>query len=433
MKRASLRKYILPEFNSKNISVNVYNGIALAVAINLVNPYYAKFAERLGANDYQMAYLNSLPAFISLFALIPGAIFIDLFGNKLKSTMWIMLLHKVFFLIIAFVPLINGVSKPWLFILLIALMNLPGSIYTMGYQSSIGDIFSPSERGLAMGLRNRYSDIFRLVITFISGVLLSIPKNDAQIILLYQIFFVITFVIGLLEVYTFSKFTTSGVNVLSDQPIVHKATEKYMQGLKKILQAFKVSLTFSLTDKVFKQFLIASLIFHFGWQMGWPLFNIYTITKLGANEAWLSAISIAGGITAIMTATQWAKFADKRGNTLAAVLATFGMSVTPFLYVLSDSLYMLVLFNVLIGFSITGTVLILFNLLLEATPSQNRTTIIALYNTAIAISATVAPIAGVWLMQQTSLDISLIITGVLRFFGCFAFFLMSRTRERSVN
>jgi len=74
MKRASLRKYILPEFNSKNISVNVYNGIALAVAINLVNPYYAKFAERLGANDYQMAYLNSLPAFISLFALIPGAI-----------------------------------------------------------------------------------------------------------------------------------------------------------------------------------------------------------------------------------------------------------------------------------------------------------------------------------------------------------------------
>jgi MFS family permease len=422
-----LRNYI-PVFNSKNISINVYNGIALAVAINLVNPYYAKFAERLGANEYQMAYLNSLPAFISLFALIPGAIFIDLFGNKLKSTTWIMLFHKVFFLIIAFVPLINGVSKPWLFIILIALMNLPGSIYTMGYQSSIGDIFSPSERGLAMGLRNRYSDIFRLLITFISGVLLSIPKNDAEIIFLYQIFFVISFIIGLLEVYTFSKFTAVGVNVLTDQPIVRTTHEKYIQGLKKILQAFKVSLTFSLTDKVFKQFMVASLIFHFGWQMGWPLFNIYTITKLGANEAWLSAIAIAGGITAIMTATQWAKFADKRGNTLAAVIATFGMSVTPFLYVLSDSLYMLVLFNVLIGFSITGTVLILFNLLLEATPSQNRTTIIALYNTAIAVSATIAPLAGVWLMAQTSLDLSLLITGVLRFCGCFAFFLMSRQR-----
>ena len=428
MKRSSLRNFIIPEFKSKNLAINVYNGIALAVAINLVNPYYAKFAERLGASDYQMAYLNSLPAFISLFALIPGAIFIDLFGNKLKSTTWIMLLHKIFFLIIAFIPLMTGVSKPWLFILLIALMNLPGSIYTMGYQSSIGDIFSPSERGLAMGLRNRYSDIFRLGITFISGVLLSIPKDDAQIILLYQIFFVTSFFIGLLEVYTFSKFTATGANVLSDRPKGQPPSEKYLQGLKKILQAFKVSLTFSLTDKVFKQFLVASLIFNFGWQMGWPLFNIYTITKLGANEAWLSAISIASGITAIMTATQWAKFADKRGNTLAAVIATFGMSVTPFLYVLSDTLYMLVLFNILIGFSVTGTVLILFNLLLEATPSQNRTTIIALYNTAIAVSATIAPIAGVWIMQQTSLDTSLLITGGLRFLGCFAFFLMSRQR-----
>ncbi|HSN65709.1 MAG TPA: MFS transporter, partial [Fusibacter sp.] len=211
-----LRNYIIPDFKSKNITINVYNGIALAVAINLVNPYYAKFAERLGASDYQMAYLNSLPAFISLFALIPGAIFIDLFGNKLKSTTWIMLLHKLFFLIIAFVPMIDGISKPWLFILLIAFMNLPGSIYTMGYQSSIGDIFSPSERGLAMGLRNRYSDIFRLLITFISGVLLSIPKNDSEIILLYQLFFVVSFVIGLFEVYTFSKFTAVGVNVLAD-------------------------------------------------------------------------------------------------------------------------------------------------------------------------------------------------------------------------
>ena len=428
MKRSSLRNFIIPEFKSKNLAINVYNGIALAVAINLVNPYYAKFAERLGASDYQMAYLNSLPAFISLFALIPGAIFIDLFGNKLKSTTWIMFLHKIFFLIIAFIPLMTGISKPWLFILLIALMNLPGSIYTMGYQSSIGDIFSPSERGLAMGLRNRYSDIFRLGITFISGVLLSIPKDDAQIILLYQIFFVTSFFIGLLEVYTFSKFTATGANVLSDRPKGQPPSEKYLQGLKKILQAFKVSLTFSLTDKVFKQFLVASLIFNFGWQMGWPLFNIYTITKLGANEAWLSAISIASGITAIMTATQWAKFADKRGNTLAAVIATFGMSVTPFLYVLSDTLYMLVLFNILIGFSVTGTVLILFNLLLEATPSQNRTTIIALYNTAIAVSATIAPIAGVWIMQQTSLDTSLLITGGLRFLGCFAFFLMSRQR-----
>jgi len=415
---SGIDKLFKQKFGSKNIKINVYNGIALAIAINLVNPYYAKFAERLGANDYQMAYLNSLPAFVSLFALIPGAIFIDLFGNKLKSTTWIMLVHKLFFLIIAFVPMLSGVSKPWLFIILIALMNLPGAIYTMGYQSSIGDIFTPSERGLAMGLRNKYSDVFRLGITFFSGIMLSLPQNDQQVILLYQVFFVLSFLIGLLEVYTFSKFKTTHTETI----------KRDSMDFSKIMHAFKESLRFSVTDSVFIKFMVASLLFHFGWQMGWPLFNIYTITKLGANEAWLSAISIAGGVASIATATQWAKFADKKTNAFAAFVATFGMSVTPFLYVLSDSLFMLVLFNLLIGFSITGTVLVLFNLLLEATPSQNRTTIIALYNTVIAISATIAPIFGVWIMEHTSLDWSLIITGLFRFLGCFAFFIMSRRK-----
>lgn len=394
--------------DQSNQSINIYNGIALAIAANLVNPYFAKFAGRLGATDFELAYLNSLPAFISLFALIPGAIFIDLFGNKLKSTAGIMLFHKFFYLLFAAVPLIKGVSQPWIFILLIGLMNLPGSIYAMGYQSCVGDLFSPRERGIAMGRRNRFSDIFRLSITFFSGVLLSIPKTNTSIIIMYQVFFIISFVFGLLEVYTFTRFKDEGAHTTPKQ-------------FHRIIETLVSSLKYTVTNKVFYRFMICSLIFHFGWQMGWPLFNIYMINKLGANEAWLSAVSIAGGVASILTATKWAKFSDKHGNGLAVVIATFGMGITPFLYVLSESLIMLVLFNILIGFSITGTTLVLFNLLLEATPTQNRTTIISIYNTLIAISATIAPIFGVWVMSRTSLDLALISTGIMRFIGCLAF------------
>ena len=405
---------------NSNININILNGIALAVATNLVNPYYAKFAERLGATDYQIAYLNSLPAFVSLFALIPGAIFLDVFGSKLKSTTWLMGIHKLFFLLIALVPMIEGLSQSWTFVILIALMNLPGAIYTMGYQSSMGDVFLPTERGRAMGLRNKYSNIFLLGITLLSGLLLSAPQSDANVIRLYQILFLVSFAVGLIEVYTFSKF-----KVIDDTAPVDTSAR-----LQKILNALKESVRFSITDTTFKRFLTASLLFHFGWQMGWPLFNIYTITKLGATEMWLSAISIASTLTSILTATRWAKFADKKGNTFAAIVATFGMSTTPFLYVLSESLSMLVVFNIVIGFSITGTTLVLFNLLLDATPKKNRTTIISIYNTIIALSATVAPVIGVWIMQNTSLDVSLILTGIMRFVGCGAFYFMYKKSAR---
>ena len=175
-----------------NIKINITNGIASIVALNLVTPYFAKFAERLGASDYHIALLSSLPATVSIFVLIPGAIIIDSFKNKKTITGSIMFAHKVFFLLLALVPFVNRSYQAWVFVILVGLMNLPGSISAMGFQSCIGDIFDEKTRGKAMGLRNRYSAIFGMGIIFLSGQLLTrIPKSNEQAIILYQIFFVI--------------------------------------------------------------------------------------------------------------------------------------------------------------------------------------------------------------------------------------------------
>lgn len=398
-----------------NLHMNIYNGIALAIAVNLVNPYYAKFAQRLGATDYQLAYLNSWPAFVSIFALIPGALILETFGSKHKSTSRFMLFHKFFFIALACVPFIQSISRPWLFIALVGLMNFPGSIYSMGYQSCVGDLFTASERSTAMSLRNKYSDVFRLLITMISGQLLTtLPKTDGQTIHLYQVFFVIAFGFGLLEYLTFKNFK------------METAYEAKSPNLIDFFSTFKDGLHYIAKSKEFQLFFVCSLIFHFGWQMGWPLYNIYMINTLGANEAWLAAVSIASGLSSILTASYWGKFADRYGNTLAIVIATFGMSITPFLYVMSKSLIMLVLFNIIIGVSITGTVLVLFNMLLDVTPSKNRTTIISIYNTLIAISATIAPIIGVALQNITSLEFALIFVGFLRLLGSVSFYLRKK-------
>ncbi|MBF4693839.1 MFS transporter [Fusibacter ferrireducens] len=406
------KKYFKDRSEISNLNINIYNGIFYALALNLVNPYFAKFAERLGAGDYELAFLNSGPAFVSIFALIPGALIIETFGDKKKSTAFIMFAHKLFYLLLAIVPFVHDISKPWLFVLLVALMNFPGSIYLMGYQICIGDLFAPRERSRAMGLRNKYSDLFKLMTTLIAGQLLTrLPQNNQEVIFLYHIFFLIAFAFGILEVLSFSKFTIR--TLYAPQKTSFKAS-------------LKDAVAFVRNNSEFKIFLACSLTFYFGWQMGWPLFNIYLIKTLGANEAWLSAISIASGLSSILTSTLWAKFADKYGNTLTIAIATFGMSITPILYALSNSLWMLVLFNVIIGVSIAGTILVLFNMLLEVTPDQNRTTIISIYNTLIAISATFAPIIGVAIKDMTNIKTALVIVGCIRLFGSFTFYLRKK-------
>lgn len=403
-----------------DVKFNVYNGIFLAIATNLVNPYYAKFAQRLGASDYHLAFLNSGPAFVSIFALIPGALIIEALGRKQHTTSIFMLIHKLFFLMLAIVPWLSGVSKPGVFVALVALMNFPGAIYSTGYQSSVGDLFPAKERYDAMSLRNRYADLFRLIITFLSGfALTTVSQNNGHTLIMYQVFFVIAFIFGCFEVYTYYAFEN---------------LSKHSSGKRITITAFyhtlKSGVAYVIQNSEFKLFFICSLIFHFGWQMGWPLFNIYMLQTLSASEGWLSAVSIASALSSILTVTYWGKFAQKHGNTIAIIIATFGMSITPFLYVVSESLAMLVVFNVLIGISITGTTLVLFNMLLDVTPSSNRTTIISIYNTLIAVSATIAPIIGVAIKDAKGLSFALITVGLLRLLGCLSFLIRKKIRNR---
>ena len=403
-----------------NMKVNILNGIASIIAINLVNPYFVKFADRIGATDSHIALLSSLPAFISVIVLIPGAMLIESFKNKKTITSIFFFSHKFFYLLLALVPFISSAYQPMFFVLLVGLMNLPGSIATIGFQSSIGDIFDERKRGRAMGLRNRYSTIFGMIITFISGQLLTrIPKTNSETIILYQIFFVIAFIIAQGEVFSYTKFR--GINN-------KKAEDKtnYKDSLIHTLKNLK-------NEKNFLIFTACSLIFHFGWQMGWPLFSIYTVKVLNANEIWVGAIAIASSLSSILAYTVWAKLADNKGNSIMLSISTVGMAITPILYAMSKSLIALVLFNVIIGVSIAGTVLILFNILLEVTPTKNRTIYIAIYNTLINISATISPLIGVAIKDNFNIYVALIVVGILRLIGSFAFFFRNKSLTKKLE
>ena len=100
------------------------------------------------------------------------------------------------------------------------------------------------------------------------------------------------------------------------------------------------------------------------------------------------------------------------------------MGVTPLLYAVSNQIWLLVLFNVLIGVSVAGTVLLLFNILLEIIPNENRTIYIAIYNTLIAIISGISPILGVKVMDMTNIYIALIAVAVIRLASSIFFYRM---------
>ncbi|HCJ56735.1 hypothetical protein [Lutispora sp.] len=47
-------------------------------------------------------------------------------------------------------------------------------------------------------------------------------------------------------------------------------------------------------------FTLIAFIFHISWQMAWPLFFIYEVDFLHANEAWLSLINVSSALANVV-------------------------------------------------------------------------------------------------------------------------------------
>jgi MFS family permease len=402
-----------------NLSVNNINGILQALSINLVLPYASLYTKRLGGGDSDIALLNSYPAVFCLFAVFFGTYLYRKFKNKKKITSIFFLLSRSFFLIFIFIPFLPQALQPGIFVLLYGVMNFPDSIATIGWQSFIGDLFDGIWRGRALSKRSTLSTVSALLVTFTAGnILYYLPKTNSERMSLYQIFFIIAFVIALFEVYSLNAqhLDKNSHHVEKVTPLDNKSI---FEKINEIIEMFKC-------NKPFLDFSLCVIFFHFSWQMGWPIFFTYEYDILHSNEFWTSIVSTSSCLFQAITFILWQRYSEKRGSSLLIFYAAMLMAFTPFFYLLSKSMLHIVLLSVISGSAISGTTLLLLNNLYEVVPDSDRTTYIAFYTVMTNITLMFAPILGMKLKSATNIYFALFIVGVLRILSSIAFYIRYR-------
>ncbi len=383
-------------------------GMIYELMSNFYKPFAVKFLERIGGGEWAMSLFNSLPGLITLFAVIPGAIFIRKQSSLKIVTMFLIGAGRSFLLLMAFIPFLSGEWQVTAFLLLYSLMCFPDAIYQTSYQAFVGKIFREKDRAYALSTRNKLTVPLVTVMTlFIGKVITSLPRTDHERILIYQAFFLTAFVFGLLELYVFKSFKVEKEN-LEDRI-------NFIESLKKVVH-----------NKPFIFFTACSLAFHFGWQMGWPLFNIYTIKTLGADEMWLAIISVSSSVTMFFAYGYWNRVIHKKGNAYVLAINTMGMAITPLMYILSFNLYVLTFTAFVSGIFIAGTTTVLLSGLLEVTPEADRVTYLAIYSTLTNLSLAIAPLIGHWFLGFRGIAFALVMTAIFRIFGSLAFFYRNK-------
>lgn len=393
----------------KNALFIIFEGIAFTAVLNLYNPFVQMFAKRMGANDLHIALINSLPPLVAIFVLIPCGFLIERINRKKQTTMLLIFLNSLFYAGIAFVPFIPDRLKVLIYVVLIGLMNMPGSLYQTTWQSFFADTFSGSQANRVYSLRSKYGALIGLLVALVTGwILTNIPKTEGERLVIYQVFYGICFAISLLQLYFLSK-------VGGDRAPESVGAGRQPVSLK--LGDFKEVFA----NKGFMVYCLCGLFFQFTWQMGWPLFFLYNADYAKLNEFQLGLVNVVSGLASFLSFSVWNRLLEKYGSRKMIIFGVLGLALNPLFYTVQMSFFAIMVVNMLAGIGGAGFALVLFCGLLETLPESKKTVYISVFNTMINVSGFISPLIGIWLYGRMGIYSAMFVVGVLRLLALLAY------------
>jgi hypothetical protein len=370
--------------SNRNMSLFAYEGVLFAIIINLINNNNNLFASRLGASNFELSLVASLPQFVGMIVLIPGAILTDRMKNKRGMVIKSLLLLCMVYMAIGFVPMM-GKYRLIIFLILISLSIGPMTMYNASWQAYFSDVISEEDRNTAFTLRTKWTFIINISICLLTGIILASATTNAGKLIFHQSFSWIGCVLIIIQVFVLKKI--SGGNAKS------VSTIKFKELNNVILELIK--------NKRFLEFLGIALFFYVCWQADWSLYYIGEITYLKLNEAWLSYVNVGGAVVQFLTIGFWSRINEKHGVRFPVIIGSLALSFFPLIIIFCASLplnkapLVFLILTALSNFAFATITLNIFQCLLEVIPKKNKTLSIAVYSFMIALSNAVMPMAGV--------------------------------------
>jgi len=397
------------QIRGTNVWIFIMYGLLFDMVNNLWRPFAAVFLTRLGGTEFEIAMLSSLPGLVAAAVLLPGAILFRRFTNQKRATATFILISRAVLLFIAFIPALPPAVRPLLFVILVAIMNCPDSLSQTSLQNFLGTVFSGQMRGQAIAMRTKFGQAIIPVVTISTGLAITFLPNlgqnpDELRMVLYQIFFVGAFLLGIVEVIVFNRLQVP--EYMQNQ---ENTTEPRLSGLAITKEILK--------NKKFRRFVIPTICFAFTWQAGWPLNSIYQIMTLQATEMWFAIFALTSGIAAFTSGTFWQKILHKHGNSRVFIIAASLITINMFIFPIIPNVQVMAVFSAFTGMSAVGMNMALLNGLLDAAPDENRMTYLAFFNTIMNLSLFTAPFLAHTMLSIFGLTTAMFLVGFLRVGG----------------
>ena len=367
----------------QNMRFSLWHGAFFTAATTIVSTFFPLLLiGTLHASRQIVGLSSALPALAALVASVMLAFRLPRPQVLLPSTAKSFLAARLSYILLALAPWLAPRHGALLAVFVFTLANIPQTWGLMGWQTVIGHVIPPMVRESFFSVRSIVTTLVALAASLATGLVAQL--NGAHASQNLKGFMMLAAVLGIAEVAMLGR---------------HRIPARPRTAAKQV-PGPHVSWRLIMHNPLFTRYLLLSAFFNFGWQMSWPLFNLYQIGQAHATALWLGLFTVAALLSQAISFPGWRALARKKGGMTALGLAALGLATVPWLTVLSRNLWVLSGVNFESGLFLSGVNLLLFTELMAHIPAAGRTEYIVAYNVAMGAVAFAAPEFGILVLTH---------------------------------
>jgi hypothetical protein len=385
-------------------------GVGLASA---AGPFLPVFLARLGASNFQVGLLTSMPGITGVVL----AFFVGRFlQTRRKIVPWFSLSRLMVlscYALTGLVTLILPRNHTVVSTLVIwAFATLPQTALSVCFTVVMNAIAGPdgrydllSRRWAILGLTNFGATL--VVTQFIDRV--AFPLN-------YEIMF-FGLSIGALVSFYFS----SRIKLPDQTPPPLASSKSFRQAVQDTVTLLRQSPDF--VSISLKRFVYLSAV-----ALAAPIMPLYFVHVVKASDGNIGAINMTFTFLTLVAYVVWPRVSRRRGGRFVLLITSLGLVLYPFLIAFTRNIFLLILFTAIGGWFQGGLDLSLFDEYMKTIPDEYTAILVSLEQSIQYLSALASPLIGTFLSNYIGLGGALWVSAGLRLTG-FLLFLVVRRKK----
>jgi MFS family permease len=342
---------------------------------------------RMGASGLTVSALNAGLALTSIIMALPSGPIVERQRRLVAWSARYFLLVRVCYVLIALAAFLSVEIAPILCVVFWALSGIPAALANNAWYGVLAGAVSPRRRPIVNGAR-------WALLGFVSAICVAAFGRGLDLLpfpLGYQAVFVLSAIAGLAQMHWYGR-----IEIPDREPAAPTSNYGLRQALDSIVGPLR-------EGGEFLHYTIGTSVLRLGLHLPIGLFSLFWVNDLHASDTWIGLRSTVGNIALTGGYYAWGRMTAKLGHRRTLGFASLGLSLYPALTAASPTVEWLLPAALIWGLFASGIDMSLFEGLLDVCPADRRAEFVAVNTFVANLIAFVAPIAGAWLAELTSI------------------------------